>query len=46
MLYINDMNKKITILGIAKSLNVSTRTIYRNMTEELNREKELLNNDI
>lgn len=46
MLYINDMNKKITILGIAKSLNVSTRTIYRSMTEELNREKELLNNDI
>ena len=46
MLYINDMNKKITISGIAKSLNVSTRTIYRNMTEELNREKELLNNDI
>ena len=46
MLYINDMNKKITISGIAKSLNVSTRTIYRSMTEELKREKELLNNDI
>ena len=46
MLYINDLNKKITISGIAKGLNVSTRTIYRNMTEELKREKELLNNEL
>jgi len=46
MLYINDLNKKITISGIAKSLNVSTRTIYRNMTEGLKREKELLNNEL
>jgi hypothetical protein len=43
MLYINDINKKITISGIAKSLNVTTRTVYRNMTDELKREKELLN---
>jgi hypothetical protein len=34
------------ISGIAKGLNVSTRTIYRNMTEELKREKELLNNEL
>jgi hypothetical protein len=46
MLYINDLNKKITISGVAKSLNVSTRTIYRNMTEGLKREKELLNNEL
>lgn len=46
MLYINDLNKKITITGIAKSLNVSTRTVYRNMTDNLKREKELLNNEI
>lgn len=46
MLYINDLNKKITITGIAKSLNVSTRTVYRNMTDNLKREKQLLNNDI
>ncbi len=46
MLYLNDLNKKITISGIAKSLNVSTRTIYRNMTEGLKREKELLNNEL
>jgi hypothetical protein len=45
MLYINDLGKKITIAGIAKSLGVSTRTIYRNMTQSLKREKELLNNE-
>lgn len=43
MVYINDLNKKITISAIANSLNVSTRTIYRSMTEELKKEKELLN---
>ena len=46
MLYINDLNKKITISEIAKSLNVSTRTIYRNITAGLKREKELLNNEL
>ena len=46
MLYINDLTKKITISEIAKSLNVSTRTVYRNMTEGLKREKELLNNEL
>ena len=46
MLYLNDLNQKITIAKIAKSLNVSTRTVYRNMTNELKKEKELLNNEI
>ena len=46
MLYINDLNKKITINEIAKALNVTPRTIYRNITDELKREKELLNNEL
>jgi hypothetical protein len=43
MLYLHDMSEKITVKSLAKSLNVSTRTIYRNMNEELKKEKELLN---
>ena len=43
MLYIHDLNKKITVTGISKYLNVSTRTIYRIMNNELKKEKELLN---
>ena len=46
MLEINDMGKKITIGRIAGLLKCSTRTIYRNMPEELKREKELLNSQI
>lgn len=46
MLYLNDLSQKITITKIAKGLNVSTRTVYRNMTNELKKEKELLNNEI
>jgi len=46
MLEINDMGKKITISKIASMLKCSTRTIYRNMPEELKREKELLNSQI
>lgn len=45
MITLHDENQKITVTKLAKLLNVSTRTIYRNMTEELNREKELLNNE-
>jgi transcriptional antiterminator len=45
MLLLHDEGKKITITKIAKSLQVSTRTIYRNITEGLKREKELLNNE-
>jgi hypothetical protein len=43
MLYINENNEKITITKLAKLLNCTTRTIHRNITNELKNEKELLN---
>ncbi len=43
MIDINDLSQKITISKIAKLLKCSSRTIHRNMGEELKREKELLN---
>ena len=43
MLYINDNGEKITITKIAKLLSCTTRTIHRNITNELKDEKELLN---
>ena len=43
MLYINNINKKITIASLAKMLSCSSRTIHRNMDKELKKEKELLN---
>ena len=43
MLDINDMNEKITISKIAKLLKCSSRTIHRNMSDELKKEKDLLN---
>jgi len=46
MLTINDNKEKITIKKIATILNVSTRTIYRNITNGLVREKKLLNEEI
>ena len=46
MLSINDSNRKITIKRLSIHLNCSTRTIHRNMCEELKREKELLNKQI
>ena len=46
MLSIHDSERKITIKRLALHLNVSTRTIHRNMCEELKREKELLNQNI
>jgi len=46
MLSIHDSNRKITIKRLAIHLNVSTRTIHRNMGEELKREKELLNKQL
>jgi hypothetical protein len=45
MIAINDANEKISIIKIAKLLKVSTRTVYRSMTYDLNREKDLLNNE-
>ncbi len=43
MLDINDMGNKITISNLAELLKCSSRTIHRNIDEELKREKELLN---
>ena len=43
MLDMHDMGKKITISRLAGLLNCSARTIHRNMSNELKREKELLN---
>ena len=46
MLDLNDMGKKITIKRIAGLLDCSSRTIHRNMCEQLKREKELLNKQL
>ena len=46
MLMLNHGGWKVTIDRLAKWLECSTRTIYRNMGEELKREKELLNQQI
>ena len=46
MIDINDRDDKITISKIAKILKCTTRTIHRNMCEELKREKELLNKQL
>ena len=46
MLSINDNKEIITISKIATILNVSTRTIYRNITKGLKREKTLLNEEV
>jgi len=43
MLDLNDMGKKITISRIAGLLDCSSRTIHRNMSDELRDEKNLLN---
>jgi len=46
MLSLNHSGWKITIQRLAIRLNCSTRTIHRNMSEELKREKELLNKQL
>ena len=46
MLTLNDFDTKITIKRLAFNLRCSTRTIHRNMCEELKREKELLNQQL
>ena len=43
MLDLNDKGKKITISNIASLLKCSSRTIHRNMSAELKKEKDLLN---
>jgi len=46
MLLVNDNGIKITVTKLAEVLGCSTRTIYRNMSNELKKEKELLNQQI
>jgi hypothetical protein len=46
MLSLNHSSWKITVQRLATRLNCSTRTIHRNMGEELKREKELLNKQL
>ena len=46
MLSLNNEKEKITINKIAKSLGCSSRTIYRNMGNQLKLEKKLLNSEL
>ena len=46
MLDLHDMGKKITISRIAGLLNCSSRTIHRNMSDDLKKEKDLLNEKV
>ena len=46
MLDLHDAGKKIVITQLALWLECSTRTIHRNMGEELKKEKELLNQQL
>jgi len=46
MLQLHDDNKKITIKRVSELLNVSNRTVYRHMGQELKKEKELLNQQL
>ena len=46
MIDMHDNNKKITIKHLSELLNVSNRTIYRYMCQDLKKEKELLNQQL
>ena len=46
MLTLNEMRETITVKKLASYFNCSTRTIYRNITQELKKEKELLNSQL
>jgi len=46
MLYTHDLNQKITINKLAEHFGCATRTIHRNMSNELKKEKELLNQSL
>jgi len=46
MLYLHDQGEKITIKKISEALNVTTRTIYRNLSDELKKEKDQLNEEL
>ena len=46
MLYLNDAGIKITLVKLANELGCTTRTIHRNMSNELKKEKETLNKSL
>ena len=46
MVYLHDINQKITIRGLSVLLSVSSRTVHRYMCKELKQEKEILNKSI
>ena len=46
MLYMNDLGQKITIKNLADHFDCATRTVHRNMSNELKKEKELLNQSL
>jgi len=46
MLDLNHYSKKITWSRVAGLLNCSTRTIYRNLSKDLKKEKQILNEEI
>ena len=46
MLDLNDQRKKITISRIAGLLDCSARTVHRYITDELKREKQLMNDEL
>ena len=45
MLYMHDVSKKITVKSLAAQLQVTTRTIFRNMSSSLKEEKQRLNDE-
>ena len=46
MLYTHDLNQKITIKKLAEYFDCTSRTIHRNMRNELKKEKKLLNQSL
>ena len=46
MLYLHDKGEKITVKKISEALKVTTRTIYRNLSDELKKEKDQLNEEL
>jgi len=45
MLDLHELGKKVTVTGLARLLKCSPRTVYREMSTDLKREKELLNKE-
>ena len=45
MLYMHDVGKKITVSSLATQLQVTTRTIFRNMSDSLKEEKHRMNDE-